>query len=278
MKTKYIKQLIILMVLITVITPLVSLAQESLEQASETDVEELGNLLESVAESAFQTSPASSGNDFNVDLVWKTNTLLPYDYPGKALPSTLSSIIFHAIADVPNPNELVYTWLIDDISSNREGPELQGRGESIFNWFTLQIPSFTHEIRVFAQDRHGKKGNKTLKIKIMRPETYFYLENNNNYNNAVFNTLTFPLNTETSLLVRPFYFNTSSLANLEFNWRFAGKKQENASTRKDILPLSIPDKVLKGAYGRLQLELINTKQKNNYYDRAGVNTEIKIVK
>lgn len=284
MDNKHIKQiLVIATILFLLTTP--SLAQDYLEQvlpsgpASEVDLEEIGNILESAAETAFQTSAVSSGNDFNVDLVWKTYTLLPYDYPGKALPISYSLITIHAIPNFPNPEKLIYRWLVDDISSSKQGPELQGRGKDTFNLAVFQTPRFTHELRVIVQNEDATKTAQTsLKIQTVMPETYFYLENNNNYNNSVFDSLTFLPGAETSLLMRPFYFNISSLDGLGFAWKFAGKRQENTGTRKDILLLNIPDKTLKGAYGNLRLELTNIKQKNNYYDRASVNTEIKIAR
>lgn len=230
------------------------------------------------AEAPLQLSAPSEGNDFNLDVVWKANTFLPYDYQGKALPSALSSISFYAIADTANPDGLVYTWLIDDISSNKEGPELQGIGKSTFNWFTFQVPEFTHELRVYAQDRQGHKGSAALEIKTVKPEAYLYIENNNNYNNSVFDSLKFSPGQTASLLVRPFYFNLFNLDGLDFLWRLNGKANENSSTRKDILPLNIDKDALTGAYSNLRLELKNNKQKNNIFDSASVNTEIKIIR
>lgn len=280
MKSNLLKIIICFVVIAALIKiPAPTLAQEYLEQASEADLKELDNLLDSAAETAFQTSLSASGNDFNVDLVWKTYTLLPYDYPGKALPIPYSLITLHALPDFPNPERLIYRWLVDDISSSRQGPELQGRGKDTFNLTTFQIPRFTHELRVIVQNEDATKTAQTsFKLQTVMPETYFYLENNNNHNNLVFDSLTFLPGTETSLLVRPFYFNLSSWDGLEFLWRFGGKEQENTNTRKDILPLNIPRGGLKGASGNLRLELVNTKQKNNYYDRASVGTEIKIAR
>ncbi len=255
-----------------------SFAQEDLNQASRQDLQDIQNLLDTAAETAFKENSPAAGNDFNLDIVWKANTLVPYDYKGKALPSALSSITFYAIADTPNPDGLVYTWLIDDISSNKEGPELQGRGKSTFNWFTFQIPEFTHELRVYAQDATGHKGSASLEIKTAKPEAYLYIANNNNYNNSVFDSLKFAPGRETSLLVRPFYFNLFNIEGLDFLWRLNGKENANTGSRKDILPLNISTSALTGAYSNLRLELKNSKQKNNIFDSANVNVSINIVK
>lgn len=257
--------------------PNFSLAQENLDQVSDTDIEQVENLINSTVETTLKEELVQ-GNDFNLDIVWKANTLVPFDYKGKALPSSLSSIAFHAIADVPNPDSLIYTWLIDDISSNKEGPELQGRGKSTFNWFTFQSPEFTHELRVFAQDEKGKKGSASLTIKTSKPETYFYIINNNIFTNSIFDSLKLRPNGEANILVRPFYFNLSNLDGLDFIWKLDGKEDKNSGTRKDILPLHISASALPGAYSSLRLELKNSKQKNNIFDRATANINIKIIK
>ncbi|MEK7565217.1 MAG: hypothetical protein AAB501_03210 [Patescibacteria group bacterium] len=276
MNLKY-KKIFYIFIISTFIVPNFSLAQESLNQASDSEVGQAENLINQTVETAFKED-VSQGNDFNLDVVWKANTLLPYDYKGKALPSSLSSITFYAIADTPNPDGLVYTWLIDDISSNKEGPELQGRGKSTFNWFTFQTPQFTHELRVFAQDAAGHKGSASLNIKTVAPEAYFYIINNNIFNNSVFDSLKLKPSNGTSLLVRPFYFNLSNLDGLDFLWKLDGKADKNSGTRKDILPLNISASALPGAYSNLRLELKNNKQKNNIFDSVNINTEIKIIK
>ncbi|MFY9493026.1 MAG: hypothetical protein WAP55_00865 [Minisyncoccia bacterium] len=255
-----------------------SSAQEYLEQASEADLDQIESAINTIAETAFKQSAVEAGNDFNLDIIWKANTLLPYDYPGKALPSPLSFITLHAAANAPNPEKLIYTWLVDDISSNKDGPELQGRGKNTFTITAFQTPQFTHEIRVFAQDDQGRKGSAALNIRTVSPETYFYIGHNDNYNNLAPDTLKFTPGRESSLMVRPFYFNTQNLANLEYNWRFDGQKEENSNPRPEILPLTINPKLIPGTSANLRLELKNKKAGQNIYDRAERTAEIKIIK
>lgn len=276
MNLKY-KKIFSVLIVSVFVMPNFSLAQESLNQTSDSEIGQAENLINSTVETTLKEELAQ-GNDFNLDIVWKANTLLPYDYKGKALPSSLSSITFYAMADTPNPDSLIYTWLIDDISSNKDGPELQGIGKSTFNWFTFQTPQFTHELRVFAQDAAGHKGSASLNIKTVAPEAYFYIINNNIFNNSVFDSLKLKPSNGTNLLVRPFYFNLSNLDGLDFLWKLDGKEDKNSGQRKDILPLNISPSALPGAYSNLRLELKNSKQKNNIFDSASINMEIKIIK
>ncbi len=276
MKLNY-KKIFSILVISMFAVPNFSLAQENLDQINDADIEQVENFINSTVETALKEELAQ-GNDFNLDIVWKANTLVPYDYKGKALPSSLSSITFHAIADAPNPDNLVYTWLIDDISSNKEGPELQGRGKSTFNWFTFQSPEFTHELRVFAQDEKGKKGSASLTIKTSKPQILFSIINNSIFSNSIFDTLKLKPGAGTEILVRPFYFNLSNLDGLDFIWKLNGKEDKNSGTRKDILPLNISASALPGAYSNLRLELKNNKQKNNIFDRANATININIIK
>ena len=256
----------------------VSFAQENLDQIDNSNIDQdIEDFVEKLTEVSLSDKPSAS-NDFNLDIVWKANTFIPYDYKGKAMPSSLSSITFHAIADVPNPDSLIYTWLIDDISSNKEGPELQGRGKSTFNWFTLQVPEFTHELRVFAQDASGKKGSTSLNIKTVNPEIVFSIINNNIFSNTIFNAVKLRPGGGTNILVRPFYFNTSSLDGLDFSWSLNGRKDGNPGSKKDVLPLNISTSALPGAYSNLRLEIENNKQKNNIFNRAGSTINISIIK
>mgnify|MGYP001618684543 FL=1 len=275
---KNIKQILSVMIALILTSPTSSLAQEYLEQASEADLDQIESAINTIAETAFKQSAAETGNDFNLDVVWKANTLLPYDYLGKALPSPLSFITLHAVANAPNPEKLIYTWLVDDISSNKDGPELQGRGKDTFSVTAFQMAQFTHEIRVFAQDDQGRRGSAVLNIKTTEPETYFYIFNNDNYNNLAPDTLKFTPGRESSLMVRPFYFNTSNPANLAYDWRFDGKKEENSNPRPEILPLNIGENLVPGTSANLRLELKNKKAGQNIYDRAARTAEIKIIK
>ncbi|MBI4119105.1 MAG: hypothetical protein HY452_02485 [Parcubacteria group bacterium] len=277
------KYLLIKIFIVSIIITLVgsvsfSSAQEYLEQASQADLDQIESAINAITETAFRQSVVETGNDFNLDIIWKANTILPYDYSGKALPSPLSFITLYALADAPNPERLIYTWLVDDISSNKDGPELQGRGKSVFSVTAFQTPEFTHEIRVFVQDDQGRRGSATLEIKTVSPETYFYIFHNDNYNNLSPDVLRFSPNRESSLMVRPFYFNTSNPANLEYDWRFDGRKEANSSPRPEILPINIGSNLVPGMSANLRLELKNKKAGQNIYDRATRTTEIKIIK
>src|SRR3989344_7919321 len=93
-----------------------------LEQISPQDLEQLQGIIKYLEESPASQQSPTSGNDFQLDIIWKAHTLTPYDYRGKALPSGLSWVTVQALANTPNPERLTYTWVVDDSSSTRDGP------------------------------------------------------------------------------------------------------------------------------------------------------------
>ncbi len=74
-------------------------------------------LLFAVYCSLFIVPVQSQTPQIEITLTWSTNTYVPLDYPGKALPSRGSTVEITANIDSPgiNPQELIYNWFINDI-------------------------------------------------------------------------------------------------------------------------------------------------------------------
>lgn len=250
-----------------------------LEQISPEELQQLQDLIRSFEENPTTSQAPSTGNDFQLDIVWKAYTLTPFDYPGKALPGALSQVVFYALASVPNPEKLTYSWIIDDSSSTKDGPELAGRGQDRFSLVTFQIPEFTHELRVMAtNETTGQSASAAIQLKNQKPEVNFYLAYNNNYNNLSPDTITFSPGEESSLMARPFYFNTLTLNNLDFEWLLDNQPQEIQGSRMDILPIKITERTASGTYTNLKLELKNKKAKNNVFERVSNSVGIAVKK
>ena len=217
----------------------------------------------------------SKNGDFNLDIVWKAYTLTPYDYPGKALPSTFSQVLFYALADVPHPEKLTYTWIMDDSSSTRDGPELSGVGKDRFALVTFQIPEFTHQLRLIVRDENtGKSASTAVELNTVQPEADLYLENNNNFNSLAADTINFAPGANSSLMARLFYFNALSPDSLDFKWYLNDAAQDITSARKEIIPLNITDRIPAGSQVRQRLDITNPKTKNDVFQRASVKSNI----
>lgn len=246
------------------------------DASSAVSLEQLQQLFKSFE--SIDNKGGSAGNDFDLDLVWKTNTLVPFDYPGKALPGTLSGITIYALANVPNPEKLEYNWIVDDASSYREGPDQLGIGQSVFNWATFIVPGFTHKIRVTAKDPVSEKSaSAALTFKTQKPQIYTYFKNNDNFNNLAPKTLNLSADQETSLLIRPFYFNALSINDFDFKWYLNSRLVQENNAQPDILPIHIAKDMPAGAQTNLRLEVVNKRQKQNINEQVSLRKDIEVV-
>ena len=271
----------VLILAAVLVTPVFVFSQNSdgLEQVSQEDLRRLEEVIQQLEETPSQTQTVSAGNDFNLDLIWKTNTLVPYDYPGKALPGILSAVNIYALADVPQPQDLTYTWIVDDASSNREGPDQVGRGKYSFLLITYQIPQFTHELRVTAtNEATGKSASAGLEIKTVLPEVYLYTPNNNIFNNLAANIIDLLAGAESNLMARVFNFNTRNLNDLDFKWFFNNTAEENTGVRTEILPVTVSARSPAGSQANLKLEILPKNKRANIHERATIRTTINIIK
>ncbi len=260
-------------------TPVFLSAQQDpagLEQVSPEELQQLQDVIQSLGDGTLYQPPVSE-ESFNLDLLWKADTLVPYDYPGKALPGANSFITVYALADVPAPERLTYSWIVEDASSYREGPDLVGRGQDVFTWFTFIIPGYTHRIKVTVEDTlTGRSASARLTLTTVRPEVRLYRANNNVFNNLSPRNLDLSPGQETSLLTRAFYFNTTSLNDLNLNWYVDNKPAEDARPRPEILPIKITERTPPGREIDLRLETRHKKLTKDINQRATVRVDINI--
>ncbi len=255
-----------------------SLIDEATAVSAE-DFRKLQELFQALDQNSLFGQNSQDGNDFELDLVWKTNTLVPFDYPGKALPGTLSAITIYALANVPNPEKLEYNWIVDDASSYREGPDQVGIGQNVFNWITFIVPNYPHRIKVAAKDPATEKiSSASLSFKTQRPEAYVYFKNNDNYNNLSPARMSFLPDQEQIFLIRPFYFNAASTAGLDFNWYLDGEKIEEPGAQPDILPIHISKRTTLGTQTNVRLEVINKSKNRSADERVNVRRDIEVVR
>lgn len=222
---------------------------------------------------------AANGGNFDLDLVWSAKTLVPYDYPGKALPTALSRIEVYAIANVPNPKSMTYTWVIDDISSTHEGPELSAVGADKFTFFAYGMTDFEHELRVTVFDAiTGINASASLDLKMVSPETILYYNSENGYSDIVPKSFNIRSGGETSFMVRNFYYNTPNINGLDFKWYMNNKPAENSNARADIIPINISSRTQAGAEIPIRLEISNKRMTNSVFDQSTARTTLFITK
>lgn len=280
-------KILIPIIICALVIPVFSLAQETSdytdsfgEQLSPEEMQQLEDVLSNVSEAASTAGDVSYANDFNIDIVWKADTLVPFDYQGKALPGVASRLHFYALADFPNPERLIYTWIIDDASSTRDGPELSGIGESRFSMITYRIPNYTHIVKVTVQDPATEKSaSMTLELDTVMPEAIFYWSINDNYGRASSEMSRLAQGSQNNLLARIFNINASGFNNLNFKWLLNNSQEQNSNPRKEMIPINISERSPVGSQATLRLDVINTGlDESDFTQKASAQTTLFVTK
>ena len=102
---------------------------------------------------------------FNVSLLWRTNTFVPADYEGKALPAVGSTISLTAFPEIKgeSPDDLLYTW-----SVNAESKVRNVLGEQEFS-FTVTKNTSSVLFRLVSTLNQSFTASKALNISLTKP-------------------------------------------------------------------------------------------------------------
>jgi len=182
-------------------------------------------------------SPGLSTEDFPLDLVWVSNTFVPDDYAGKALPIAGSALYLTALTPTQNAAALDFDWRVED-SSGAQGGSAAGRGKNTFVFVTESIlPRFTHRISVTATNpASGERASRLLDIPLQNPRLILVRERQGAYL-PVGPTLLVEAGTETTLVARPFYFTVEKLTGLSFAW-LSGKAKIESGEHDNTLTIT----------------------------------------
>lgn len=166
----------------------------------------------------------SSSASINIDLIWSTNTYVPYVYQGRTLPSQGSEITVEAIVNISG---LYYSWFVDGIFQE----DKSGYSKNVFSFLVLQRPDAYHVIKsqAFNDDRSIFQ-EKSIKIPIVEPE-------------LAINSSTISPGREFSFVAKPYFFSIKKLTDLEFEWHFSGQEPIISSAYDaSVLDLTIAGK------------------------------------
>ncbi len=220
-----------------------------------------------------------------VTLTWSTNTYVPLDYSGKALP-TRGSII-EVVANIDskevNPQELNYRWFLN--THLQEGQSGQGKPVLKFpvGWTSPNNQSVRVEIRDKIENLFGS-AHRDIKIVepeiVLRPMTQtaqgikkeiLPLEASVS---SIIKKYQIRAEQEINFMAQPYFFNIQDINELIYQWRLAGKKAipEN-STQPNVLLLKI-GRINKSIKQNLN---ILTENKRNLLERAEATAEINII-
>ncbi len=149
---------------------------------------------------------------------WKANSYVPPDYPGKALPSPTS------------PIEIAFELLENSRIVNLAGNEVRwfinnqlqksGLGLKTLTYIPLRFERQDKTIRIEVRRYRGANLEETIVIPIAEPEVVITPLADN-----IFKAL-------------PYFFNTASLNQLNFEWTVNGQRPEGTPENPNILELA----------------------------------------
>ncbi len=164
---------------------------------------------------------------FNVSLLWRTNTFVPADYEGKALPAVGSTISLTAFPEIKgeSPDDLLYTW-----SVNAESKVRNVLGEQEFSFTVTKNTSSVFVSVEVSTLNQSFTASKALNISLAKPH-------------ILLDTPPFLFlapGEKTDLHAQPYYFNIASATDLRYNWSFGTKNILGIPPDPNILTLAIP--------------------------------------
>ena len=181
----------------------------------------------------------------SVTLTWSTNTYIPLDYQGKALPSRGSMIEVVANIDSKNinPQELFYNWFLDDHIQKGNS----GQGRQVFK-FNIGERNKKRSVKadISNLEKTFSVSSSYLMLKPQEPE-------------IILKTKAWTLTSDQTAVftAQPYFFNINSINDLKYKWSLAGSIAEQDSDRNpNVFTLKI-GKLVKSIKQKLSLWVEN---------------------
>jgi len=191
----------------------------------------------------------------SVTLTWSTNTYVPINYQGKALPSRGS--IIEVVANINsgdlNPKELFYNWFLDD--HIQKGNSGQGRQVFKFNIGERNIKRSV-KVDISNAEKTFSVSSSYLMLKPQEPEIVLETTSVSTFSGL---TQEYKVGSDqtTIFTAQPYFFNIDSINDLKYRWTLAGNIAEQDSNKNpNIFTLKI-GKLVKSIKQKLNLWVDN---------------------
>jgi len=208
----------------------------------------------------FFLASCAQGQIRQITLTWSADTYIPLGYQGKALP--VNGSIIEVVANIgsgTNPQGLTYQWSVNSVTQK----ENSGKGKQVLNISIGENATRDYSVKVEIRDKNGSFWgfSSYLTIPIYRPEVVVRPEKipliDNQYQASS--------NQEIELIAQPYFFNISSLDQLDYSWKLGGQEASLAgSANPNILNLKIPQLT----QPIIQNLAVEVKNKNNLIQKA----------
>lgn len=181
---------------------------------------------------------------FNVTLTWHTDTFVPADYEGKALPSVGSRVTVTAVPEIRDekPENLLYTWYLES--------ESQVRGvvdEQEFSFNVNQNVTFIPIMVEVSTQSQSIMVRGAINIPIFRPSIILYHSLQKEESGLSGEPISLKPDDRAYFYAKPFGFHVNSLDDLSYEWEFAGHTILGLPPDPHLLTLIIPKDSSAGA-------------------------------
>ena len=229
-------------------------------------------------------TPSATGQaqETEVTLTWSTDSYIPLDYPGKALPTRESLIEVAATVDWPagreeiNPSELVYNWFLNDHIQKSDS----GEGKQVFKFGSQGTIKQRHLVKVEIKNKEGGLlgFSPYLSIELTEPQIVLQPTKSNGVKTKISATpqlisqqYQISANQEIEFMAQPYFFDIEEVNELNYSWSLAGQVASKISPDKPNLFIL---KVGQLAQIISQELRVWAENKNNPFQRAQTNVEI----
>jgi len=213
----------------------------------------------------------TASDDFIIN--WSSDSFVPPDYAGKALPTTGSKIrvVVEPTKKLAlDPQKLYYRWLLDDGIAGYAS----GQGKSVFRFQATKGTGGTHHVSVQILDNNENLlALKSQSIDIVKPQLLL-TQPGNSY--ALQNTILVGTGQKIDFSAIPLFFHIKDFAEIIWEWTFANQAL-STTEQKDLnmFTLSIPQgKLSETLEKNLSVSAIN-RQDQFQQDVANITVDIK---
>ena len=207
----------------------------------------------------------------DIVLTWSTNTYVPLNYQGKALPikGSVVKVTANINSSEFNPQELIYDWFLDDDIQKSDS----GQGKQVFQFNIDKSSAKKHLIRVKIENIEGVLLGTSSYLVIMPQNPEIVLEANIFSKNPN-KEYQISGEQEVKFIAKPYFFNIKNIDELDYSWSLNGKIGSQISNdNPNVFTLKVGQ--IEQAFE--QDLMVQVKNKNNPSEKAQFTVKITFI-
>lgn len=206
-------------------------------------------------------------------LTWSSDTYVPSDYIGKALPAKGSVVEIAANVFSQNvcPRELVYNWFLDGRMQKNES----GKGKQVFK-FNIGESSAKKSVKVAIKNQEGFVIGESPSLNLKSWKTEIVFGTNAFLSECLGSVLGYQIYSNEKIVFTawPYFFDIKSVDELNYQWALGGKDAvQTDKENPNVLTVEI-GQLISSFTQELTVEAEN---KNNPLQRTKLTAEINFI-